>query len=181
MTLDRQLTKLVSRKLCTADQAVTILQRIKEGALTMDENPETHFCVYFAAIDPNVKEVFVGHHKRSGLWLVNGGHIDKGETLEQTLQREIDEEWGLTLKPKAISKPFLISITQVQKNTGRPCKIHYDIWHTVTVDKTTFHPIQKKLNEEFYETQWCNLTEARNRITQLNTLEALDLLEKRFR
>lgn len=54
------------------------LARAREENLSRDENPESHFCVYFAAHDPTARELFLGHHKKSNLWIFNGGHIDKG-------------------------------------------------------------------------------------------------------
>lgn len=42
------------------------LERAQQGAPTRDENPQTHFCVYFAAYDPVAQKVFIGHHKKSG-------------------------------------------------------------------------------------------------------------------
>jgi hypothetical protein len=52
--------------------------RANEGQPTIDENPISHFCVYFAGFDPETKKVFIGHHKKADQWLFNGGHIDRG-------------------------------------------------------------------------------------------------------
>ena len=59
-------------------------ERLKEGGLTRDEKPETHFCAYFLPYDEEIKKIFIIHHKKSGLWLSPGGHIDKGEDLTAT-------------------------------------------------------------------------------------------------
>ena len=64
------------------DVSLKYKDRIKQGDFTRDENPASHFCVYFASFDENKKEIFIGHHKKSGLWLFNGGHIDKGEIIQ---------------------------------------------------------------------------------------------------
>ena len=56
--------------------ALKFLERIQEGKITRDENPKSHVCVYFAAYDPRAKQVFIGHHKKSGFWLFNGRNID---------------------------------------------------------------------------------------------------------
>ncbi|NTU99338.1 hypothetical protein HGA64_05055, partial [Candidatus Falkowbacteria bacterium] len=44
-------------------------QRMVDDKLTKQENPQSHFCVYFAACDFDSKQVFMGHHIKSGLWL----------------------------------------------------------------------------------------------------------------
>ena len=59
-----------------ADQ---FLSRLEEERPTRDENEQTHFCVYFLPFNPETKQVFIGDHRKSGLWLVPGGHIDMEE------------------------------------------------------------------------------------------------------
>ena len=41
------------------------------------------------------EEVLLVKHKKLGLWLPVGGHIDDGEHLEEALEREMMEESGL--------------------------------------------------------------------------------------
>lgn len=107
------------------------LERAKEGLLTRDENPETHFCVYFAGYDPKAKKIFIGHHIKSGLWLFNGGHIDKGEVPMETLHREVGEEWGNSIRVDVEDKPALLTITEINNPTKQKCRLHYDIWYFV--------------------------------------------------
>jgi len=158
------------------------LRRLTEEKFTRDENPQTHFCVYFAGFDPSKDEVFIGNHKKSGLWLFNGGHIDKGETASEALLREIGEEWGdrhqIGLPEDAIGKPELLTITEINNPTKQTCTRHYDIWYFVWANKTTFKPDKEKLDKEFHETRWVSLDEARKLVTDPSTLEAIDYLEK---
>lgn len=153
------------------------LRRLTEGLPTRDENPQTHYCVYFAGFSPD-REVFIGHHRKSGLWLFNGGHIDKGEIANEALVREIGEEWGApNMSEDAVRGPELLTITKID-NPKQTCKTHYDIWHFIRLDKDTFNPDQDKLSKEFHETRWVTLDEARELITDPSTLEAIDYLEK---
>lgn len=157
------------------------IERLDEDpALTRDENPQTHYCVYFAAYDPRAREVFVGHHKKSGLWLFNGGHIDDGETPEEALLREIGEEWGLEMKQDEIGEPKLLTITEINNPTKQTCTRHYDIWYFVPVDKGTFTPDEVLLSKEFYKTDWLNSKSARRVITDPSTLEAVSRFEDIF-
>lgn len=122
-------------------------QRLNEGRLTRDENPESHFCAYFAAFDQEKKTLFMGHHKKSGLWLFNGGHIDSDEaTVRQTVVREIDEEWGLGAEIFTIKAPELLTITEINNPTKQKCRFHYDLWHFISVDSETFKPNPDKLH-----------------------------------
>jgi len=173
-----ELKGIIERKFSNEEIAQKFLERLKQEDLTIDENPQSHFCVYFAAYDPNARQIFIGHHKKSGLWLANGGHIDKDETLQETLKREIDEEWGLKYKDINVGEPQLLTITEIYNPEKQPCRAHYDVWHFVPVDKNTFNPDKNKLAEEFYENRWISPNEAKKLlIKDVNHNKALDFVE----
>ncbi|QQG47323.1 MAG: NUDIX domain-containing protein [Candidatus Woesebacteria bacterium] len=173
-----EITSIVETTDSVSEIKQEYLRRLTEGLLTRDENPQTHYCVYFAGFSPEDREVFIGHHKKSGLWLFNGGHIDKGETPTEALRREIGEEWGNPNMPEdAVGKPELLTITKID-NPKQTCKTHYDIWHFIWLDKNTFNPDPEKLAKEFHETRWITLDEAKKLITDPSTLEAIEYLEK---
>ena len=174
-----ELEKILKENFSNDGLAQKFLERIEEGKITRDENSKTHLCVYFAAYDPRAKEVFIGHHKKSGFWLFNGGHIDKGDTLKETLAHEIAEEWGLNIDDFEISSPVLLTTTEINNPTKQPCRLHYDLWCFVPMDKNNFAPIEANLLEEFFEAGWKNLKEARNLIKDKSTKEAIDFLEKK--
>lgn len=157
------------------------IKRLKEGAPTRDENPRSHFCVYFAAYDPENQQVFIGHHKKSGLWLFNGGHIDEGEIPTEALSREIKEEWGESVKLQKNYKPMLLTITKINNPTKQTCRLHYDIWYFIPFDKNLFRPDKKLLETEFYENDWKSAIEAKKFIIEKNTLYALEKMEELFR
>lgn len=151
------------------------VRRYEEGNLTRDENKDTHFSTFFLALDTENKEVFLGLHKKANLWLCNGGHIDQGETPNQTVAREIGEEWGLDSSKLHISGPECLTITKIA-NPNHPCKIHYDIWFVVFVSKSDFHPNQDLLQQEFHRNQWVKLSEIKNFVTDPSALEGLNFL-----
>jgi 8-oxo-dGTP pyrophosphatase MutT (NUDIX family) len=179
--LTEEITKIASTASCRPEIKGEYIQRLGEGLLTRDENPQTHYCVYFAGIDSETGKFFVGHHKKSGLWLFNGGHIDKGETPREAVLREIGEEWGdiekTGLTKEAVGKPELLTITTI-KDPDFPCKKHYDIWFFIRLNKDLFKPDKEKLEKEFYKTKWVSLDEARKLIVDPATIEALDYLNK---
>lgn len=161
--------------------AVKFIERVESDSdLTRDEDPNTHFCVFFAAYDPKEKQIFVGHHKKSGLWLFNGGHIDHEETLENALEREIDEEWGLEMSANLIGAPQLLTITEIDNPTKQACTRHYDIWYFVPVSKDDFSPRKELLATEFHTNSWLKPNDARNIITDPSTLEAITTIERMF-
>lgn len=171
--------KAIANSLSKTSVALGFLNRVEEGFLTRDENPFSHFLVFFAAFDKETKKVFIGHHKKSGLWLFNGGHIDKGETPEEALVREMKEEWGVEISLQSIGKPKLITITPIN-NPKIKCTTHYDIWFFVPVSKTQFFPDKEKLDTEFYQTGWKSIREAKQLITDPANLRAIAEFEKIF-
>jgi 8-oxo-dGTP pyrophosphatase MutT (NUDIX family) len=150
------------------------LERLKENdKLTRDENNKTHFCVYFLPYNPKTKQVFIVHHKKSGLWLSPGGHIDREELLLGTLNREIKEELGVADFFPELPKLFLISITPID-NTTQPCKEHFDIWFLLKTDGLNFNVDQ----HEFHNTKWMTLIEAKNIITDEANLKAVEIINR---
>ncbi len=164
-------------KAVSKEVALIFKENLQGGKLTRDENLENHFCAYFAACDYKNKLVFIGHHIKSGLWLFNGGHIDEGESLSETIKREIDEEWGLDINDLEVSAPSLLTIAEINNPTKQTCRLHLDIWHFVNVNKDSFNPGKEKLAEEFYTAEWMNLEKARGIVTDKGTLQALDYIE----
>jgi 8-oxo-dGTP pyrophosphatase MutT (NUDIX family) len=173
--LIEQLRGIVDDSICNPEVGREFLRRLNEGKLTRDENPESHYCVYFAAYDPETGEVFVGHHIRSGLWLFNGGHIDERETPAETLVREAMEEWGQKWQTEEVPEPSLLTITEID-NPKQTCRRHYDIWYFLPVNKSTFKVDDDRLAKEFHEIGWKSIAEARALITDPNTLEAVDMI-----
>lgn len=75
--ISEKFKNLIVTNFCNEKISSKFLQKIDNGNLTKDEDSESHFCVYFVAYDPEVKQIFIGHHKKSGLWLFNGGILIK--------------------------------------------------------------------------------------------------------
>ena len=178
--LKEELVVLAKSYISYKEISERFLKRVREGGLTQDENPETHFCVYFAAFDPKLKEVFLGHHIKSGLWLFNGGHINKDEALKEAVKREIDEEWGIKIDIKIPKNPSLLTITNIDNLPKQLCKRHYEIWFFIRVKKNKFFPDEKRLEKEFYETRWLTGEESRKLVIDPETLHGLKVIGSTF-
>lgn len=154
--------------------------RIKEGYFSIQENPESHFCVHFVPCCLKDSTILIGYHKKCNLWLVNGGHIDKGETIYEALNREIKEEFGIEPHLLDIMGPELISITNTVSTGKRKCKLHFDIWFAININKETFRPEEANLYDEFLEMKWVNCDEAKKLITDINTLNTVNHVSKKY-
>src|SRR3989344_9241408 len=133
-----QIFSITNRAICKNNQVYNaFLERLEKEMLTRDEDSKTHFCAYFLPYNPENKKVFITHHKKSGLWLAPGGHIDKGETLWETLNREIHKELGVENFFKDPPLPFLCTITPIEHGI-KACKTHFDIWYIMETDGKNF-------------------------------------------
>lgn len=75
--------------------------------------PARHLVSYFALVDPDREQVLLGDHRKSGLWLPPGGHVEPGESPIDTVRRECREELGVDaefLDPPG-QEPLFITIT----------------------------------------------------------------------
>ena len=174
MTLEQEIT--ASLDMCADEETKQMyVKRLKSGPLERDLNPTSHFCAYFVPYNPETKQVLVGDHKKSGLWLMPGGHIDSGETLFTTLNREIEEELGVVNFYHERPQPFLMTITDILHDV-RPCKKHFDVWHLVQTDGADF----KIDYTEYNEVRWVTIPEARALVTDPANIAALDKIENDF-
>lgn len=180
--LTNEIKKLIVNTQLTNETRNKFVERLKNKILTRAEGELSHFCVFFIAIDPVAKMVFIGHHKKSNRWIPNGGHIDKGELARETVTREIGEEWGIKANQAMIGTPKLLNITEIENpEQWSVCKTHYNIWYFVEVDINNFNVDEKLVLEEFYETKWLNITDARKLIANTpSVIEAIDIIENNF-
>lgn len=174
--MSKQISAILNPSLCDSKAVYQkFRERLSEGRLTRDENLRSHYCIYFFPYNHLAKKVFVVHHKKSGLWLSPGGHIDEGEVLLETLNREVREELGVAEPFQELAEPFLLSITPIGNNV-QPCREHFDIWYPLFSDGADFNVDLK----EFHATRWVTIAEARSLFTDPNSLKALGLIQKSF-
>lgn len=174
--LYKEIKAIINPAICNQETADYWLKRLEKGDLTRDDGNVSHFCCYFLPYNPDTKEVFIVHHKKSGLWLFPGGHIDKDESPIQTVNREIEEELGVKEKIKEEIKPFLLTITPIE-NRVQPCKEHLDIWYRFQTNGSEFSVDLR----EFHDTKWVSITNARKLMIDPPNLEALDKMEELFK
>ncbi len=177
ITLAKQLADLINSDIaCPEGVKSGFRQRLAKGHLTRSQNPLTHFSCFFAALDLGQKQVYLGHHKKTDLWIFNGGHLEEGETLEECVRREINEEWGL--KMKKINQPQFLTITEANNPAKYVCQRHFDLWHFIFVNKNLFAPKRELEAKEFYEMRWVGIPEARSLILPgASSAQALDFIE----
>ena len=78
--------------------------------------PPEHLVSYFLLVDPDARRCLLVHHRKAGLWLPTGGHVDPGEDPAVTVARECHEELGVTapLLEGLSSNPLFVTRTTTQ-------------------------------------------------------------------
>ncbi|WP_055587071.1 NUDIX domain-containing protein [Streptacidiphilus griseoplanus] len=78
---------------------------------TVFDEPDPHLVAYFVVTDPDREELLLGHHRKAGLRLPSGGHVEPGELPWQTVVREVEEELRLPAVPLLGRNPLFVTRT----------------------------------------------------------------------
>jgi len=105
-------------------------------------------------------QVLMCHHKKIGLWLPIGGHIEINETVLAALHRETDEETGLEVEILAevppqlepditpMPRPRFVDVHPITPTHSHQCLIY------VAKPKNPDQP--PRLSDEHLELRWMN-------------------------
>lgn len=122
-----------------------------------------------ALIFDSEKKVLLVDHKRVGLWLPPGGHVEEEENPEEALVREVKEETGFDVEVigsslketeiagvKALIVPFHMQIEQIPKDSRKSFPHeHIDIIYLCKI--TGGELLHNK--EEHHAIKWFSLEE----------------------
>ncbi|GAG36946.1 unnamed protein product [marine sediment metagenome] len=90
-------------------------------------------------------------HVKTGLWLPPGGHIEKNETPDESLLREIKQELGLEIK--ILNTPRIHEKGNIIKQLAVPfyCNTHKLIDHIHYCSFYLCEPLTEKINPQLEE------------------------------
>jgi 8-oxo-dGTP diphosphatase len=112
---------------------------------------DRHFVTYFPLVDFSSRSIFLVHHKKAGIWLPPGGHIEEGETPSEATIRECREELGIPARFISPRPVFLSSV--VTRNTNDP---HRDIAFWFLLSGSRNDHVMPDMGE-FNEAKWFSL------------------------
>lgn len=112
------------------------------------DNPNIHLVSYFVLVDPSTNEILLADHKKSGLWLPPGGHVEPGEHPNETVKREIQEELGIEAH-FLFDHPQFLSVTETTGNIGKHTDV--SLWYVLRGDS---EECLKFCEEEFHQVKW---------------------------
>ncbi len=119
--------------------------------------PNPHLVSYVLPVDRDTGCILLGDHRRSGLWLPPGGHVEPDEHPAETARREAAEELGIAaiFDPRYGSDPFFLTVTDT---VGAPDCRHTDVslWFALA---TRVEDEPRPDPREFTTVRWWTLAE----------------------
>jgi 8-oxo-dGTP pyrophosphatase MutT (NUDIX family) len=108
------------------------------------DTPPKHLVVYFIPVDAANRCLLLGDHRKSGLWLPPGGHVEDGEDPRQAVIREAHEELGIEADC-ADDRPFFLTVTPT---TGANSHLDVSLWFVLRVARhaTRLTPDPREFN-----------------------------------
>ena len=110
--------------------------------------PDTHLVSYFILIDSLTNKLLLVDHKKAGLWLPAGGHVEPNEHPKETIKREIIEELGVE-GDFLIKDPVFLTVTETVGQTAG--HIDVSLWYILKGKES--HPYQFD-HAEFKDIKW---------------------------
>lgn len=115
------------------------------------ESDPTHVTGSAVVLGPD--GVLLHRHKRLGLWLQPGGHLEPGETPWEAARREAEEETGLTFEPWPATPP----LAHLDVHEGGRGHTHLDLRYVLRVEGD---PTPRPPAGESQEVRWFSWPDA---------------------
>lgn len=115
--------------------------------------PPIHLVSYFVVLDETRAQVLLAEHRKAGLWLPTGGHVEPDEAPWQTVRRECREELDIEAVPSAVAgeQPLFLTIADTR---GQGQHTDVSLWHLI---RSTPATITWFSDEEFSSIKWLSL------------------------
>lgn len=115
--------------------------------------PDIHLVSYFVIVSPEMNQILLVDHKKAGLWLPPGGHVDPGEDPKETVRREAKEELGIDAE-FFFDEPLLLTVTKTVGNVVRHTEV--SLWYLLKGDPGQVLDYDPN---EFHQIHWFGINE----------------------
>lgn len=115
--------------------------------------PLKHLVCYFIVLDEKAQKILLVDHKKAGLWLPAGGHVELNENPQDAARRECFEELAIAAEFLHETPLFLSSVTDVDHIPG-----HTDVslWYVLKGEAGASYEFDQR---EFNSIQWFDFDE----------------------
>ena len=119
--------------------------------ISKPDNPNKHLVSYFVVFDYLENKVLLVNHKKAGLWLPSGGHVEVGEDPVDTVKRECLEELNIKAEFYYNAPIFITQTVTVGLTAG-----HTDVslWYVIKGNSRIKYNFDQ---EEFSDIKWFGL------------------------
>jgi len=131
-------------------ERVRRFRRLLEGpeALLRTGRPG-HITASALVLDPERTKALLVRHRKLGIWLQPGGHVDGSRHWEQAARRELREETGLA-ECRGDGRILDLDIHAIPARKDEDAHDHYDVRFLFTADPG--HPL--RLSDESTDLRW---------------------------
>jgi 8-oxo-dGTP pyrophosphatase MutT (NUDIX family) len=127
--LDEAERVVVADVLSWIESGAELFRRVKPDV------PSKHLVSYFVLVDRARRSLLLVDHRKAGLWLPTGGHVEPDEDPHQTVLRELEEELG-SRAASAVSVATLPLLVTVAQTRGAGSHTDVSLWYVVWADET---------------------------------------------
>jgi 8-oxo-dGTP pyrophosphatase MutT (NUDIX family) len=87
-----------------------------------------HFTASAFVLSPERDALLLILHKKLGLWLQPGGHVEASDaSLLEAARREVAEEVAAELEPDPLATPFDLDVHRIPPYGEKPAHEHFDV------------------------------------------------------
>jgi 8-oxo-dGTP pyrophosphatase MutT (NUDIX family) len=115
--------------------------------------PPVHLVSYFVVLDERRGELLLAAHRKAGLWLPAGGHVEPAEDPWDTVVRECREELHTEAVPSRVSgrAPFFLTVTRTR---GQGPHTDVSLWYVLRSDTDSITSFDE---DELETIRWLSL------------------------
>lgn len=143
------------------------------GAFSRKSFLPGHFTASAFVLSPERDALLLILHKKLGLWLQPGGHVDPADgSLFAAARREVVEEVGVepcapSGAPPFDGAPFDLDVHEIPMHKAEPAHLHFDVRFCFLAPTR-----ELRINHEVVRAEWAPLDRLAERTTDASVLRA---------